>query len=76
MLAGENGFYDEFRRAQANLRANIVAGNGTTFAFTGAPGTSPLPIFQALFRRNAAEQQREPEPGDLHERKLPGLGVV
>ena len=49
MLAGENGFYDEFRRAQANLRANIVAGNGTTFAFTGAPGTSPLPIFQAFF---------------------------
>ena len=49
MLAGENGFYDEFRRAQANLRANILAGNGTTFAFTGAPGTSPLPIFQAFF---------------------------
>ena len=24
MLAGENGFYDEFRKAQANLRANIV----------------------------------------------------
>ena len=49
MLSGENGFIDEFRRAQANLRANIVAGNGTTFAFTGAPGTSPLPIFQAFF---------------------------
>jgi hypothetical protein len=49
MLAGENGFYDEFRKAQANLRANIVAGNGNTFAYTGAPGTSPLPIFQAYF---------------------------
>jgi hypothetical protein len=49
MLAGENGFYAEFRRAQANLRANIVAGNGNTFAYTGAPGTSPLPIFQAYF---------------------------
>ena len=49
MLAGENGFYDEFRRAQANLRANIVAGRGATFAYTGAPGTSPLPIFQAYF---------------------------
>ena len=49
MLSGENGFIDEFRKAQANLRANIVAGNGTTFAFTGAPGTSPLPIFQAFF---------------------------
>ena len=26
-----------------------VAGLGNTFAFTGAPGTSPLPIFQAYF---------------------------
>ena len=49
MLKGENGFYDEFRLAQQNLRANIVAGQGTTFAYTGAPGTSPLPIFQAFF---------------------------
>jgi hypothetical protein len=49
MLAGENGFYEEFRKAQANLRANIVAGQGNTFAYTGAPGTSPLPIFQAYF---------------------------
>lgn len=45
----ENGFYDEFRKAQANLRANIAAGNGNTFAYTGAPGTSPLPIFLAHF---------------------------
>ena len=36
-------------KAQANLRANIVAGNGNTFAYTGAPGTAPLPIFQAYF---------------------------
>jgi len=49
MLSGENGFYDEFRKAQANLRANIIAGNGNTFAYTGAAGTSPLPIFQAYF---------------------------
>ena len=45
----ENGFYNEFRKAQANLRANIAAGQGNTFAYTGAPGTSPLPIFQAYF---------------------------
>jgi hypothetical protein len=50
MLTGENGFYDEFRLAQANLRANIVAGNGNTFAYTGAPGTSPLPIFMAYLQ--------------------------
>jgi hypothetical protein len=49
LLAGENGFYEEFRKAQDNLRANIVAGRGNTFAYTGAPGTSPLPIFQAFF---------------------------
>ena len=47
MMKGENGWYDEFRLAQANLRANIIAGNGTTFAYTGAPGTSPLPITMA-----------------------------
>jgi hypothetical protein len=45
----ENGFLDEFRRAQANLQANIAAGRGNTFAFTGAPGTSPLPTFLAYF---------------------------
>lgn len=45
----ENGFYDEFRRAQSNLRANIAAGRAPTFAFTGAPGTAPLPIFMAFF---------------------------
>jgi len=50
MLSGENGFYDEFQKAQANLRANIIAGKGNTFAFTGAPGTAPLPIYMAFFQ--------------------------
>lgn len=50
MLAGENGFLDEFRKAQANLRANIVAGKGNTFAYTGVAGTSPLPIFMAYLQ--------------------------
>lgn len=45
----ENGFIDEFRRAQANLQANIAAGRGATFAYTGAAGTSPLPTFAAFF---------------------------
>lgn len=50
----ENGFLNEFRRAQANLRANIAAGRGATFAHTGA-GTSPLPTFLAFFNaQNAA----------------------
>jgi hypothetical protein len=42
-----NGFLNEFKIAQANLQANIAAGKGNTFAYTGAPGTSPLPIFLA-----------------------------
>ena len=45
----ENRFLDEFRLAQANLRANIAAGRGNTFAYTGAPGTSPLPIFAGAY---------------------------
>src|SRR5262249_30833926 len=45
----ENGLLDEFKLAQANLRANIAAGRGNTFAYTGAPGTSPLPITLAYF---------------------------
>jgi hypothetical protein len=44
-----NGFLNEFRLAQANLQANIAAGRGNTFAYTGAPGTAPLPIFLAHF---------------------------
>jgi len=45
----ENGFLDEFRLAQANLQANMAAGRGNTFAFTGAPGTAPLPTLLAYF---------------------------
>ncbi|HXH05015.1 MAG TPA: TonB-dependent receptor [Vicinamibacterales bacterium] len=47
----ENGFLQEFRRAQANLRANIAAGRGATFRYFG-PGTNtePLPIFLAYFQ--------------------------
>jgi hypothetical protein len=49
-----NGFLDEFRVAQANLVANIAAGRGSTFAYTGAPGTSPLPIFLAYLNGSTA----------------------
>jgi hypothetical protein len=45
----ENQFLNEFRVAQANLAANIAAGRGNTFAYTGAAGTSPLPIFLAHY---------------------------
>ncbi len=43
----ENNFVNEFRVAQANLVANIAAGRGNTFAYTGVPGTNPLPIYLA-----------------------------
>ena len=56
----ENGFLDEFRKAQANLQANIAAGRGNTFAYTGAPGTSPLPTFAAFFERVPASQANDP----------------
>jgi hypothetical protein len=52
----ENGFLKEFRQAQANLAANIAAGRGNTFAYTGAPGTAPLPIMLAHFTgRNGSQ---------------------
>ena len=50
----ENGFLAEFRKAQANLQANIAAGRGNTFAYTGAPGTAPLPIMLAFFNGRAS----------------------
>jgi hypothetical protein len=45
----ENGFLNEFRQAQANLQANLAASNTASFAYTGAPGTAPLPTFLAFF---------------------------
>jgi len=38
----------EFELAQQNLRANVVAGRGATFAYMGpGTGTNPLPLFLA-----------------------------
>ncbi len=43
-----SGFYNEFFAAQRNIAANIAAGLANRgFAYTGAPGTSPLPIHLA-----------------------------
>jgi hypothetical protein len=43
----ENVFLNEFKLAQANLKANIAGGKGTTYAYTGVAGTAPLPIMLA-----------------------------
>ena len=41
-------FNGEFERAQQNLRANVLAGRGGTFAYFGpGTGTNPLPLFLA-----------------------------
>lgn len=65
----ENNFVNEFRKAQANLQANIAAGPGAgciggvttancqlNFAYTGAPGTSPLPILLAFLNGRPSSQ--------------------
>ncbi|MBI4476230.1 MAG: TonB-dependent receptor, partial [Acidobacteria bacterium] len=55
----ENGFFDEFKLAMANLQANNLAGGSRvgSFAYFGpGTGTSPLPIYLAYLngRRDAA----------------------
>jgi hypothetical protein len=50
----ENGFADEFAKAQANLYANMAAGRGATFAYFGPnSGTSQLPIMLSYFNTAA-----------------------
>ncbi len=44
----ENGFLDEFKRAQTNLAINVAAGS-SSFANQGRPGQFALPIFDAAF---------------------------
>ena len=44
----ENGFAEEFKRAQTNLAINQAAGVNS-FANRGLPGQVPLPIFDATF---------------------------
>jgi len=52
----ENNFLAEFQNAQRNLQANIAAGQGNTFAYTGAAGTVPLPIFLAHLNGRSTDQ--------------------
>ncbi len=56
----DNGFLKEFRQAQANLQANIAAARGNTFAYTGAPGTAPLPIFLAYYNAQPTANAGDP----------------
>ncbi|HSG01471.1 MAG TPA: carboxypeptidase-like regulatory domain-containing protein, partial [Vicinamibacterales bacterium] len=46
----ENGFFEEFKLAQANRVANVAAGRGSNCRYYGpGTGTSPLPIYLAYF---------------------------
>ena len=55
-----NGFLSEFRLAQANLQANIAAGRGATFAYTGAGTLAAADLPRALQRagRGQCRQHR------------------
>jgi hypothetical protein len=57
----ENGFLDEFKLAQANLRANLAAGRGANFRYFGpGTGTSPLPTYLAYFTGLNASLANDP----------------
>jgi Carboxypeptidase regulatory-like domain/TonB-dependent Receptor Plug Domain len=62
----ENGFLEEFARAQANLRAHVESGCGTaanacSFAYRGpGTGTSPLPTYLAYFARIPGSRAGDP----------------
>ena len=56
-----NNFVNEFRQAQANLRANIAGGQASRgFAYTGLPGTGPLPIYLGYFTGSPASAAGNP----------------
>jgi hypothetical protein len=57
----ETNFLNEFKLAQANLRANVLAGQANRgFAYTGLPGTSPLPIYLAYFQGLPGSRAADP----------------
>jgi hypothetical protein len=66
----ENGFMDEFRLAQANLRANIAAGNGSTFAYTGARHIAARDLSRVFQREHSSGRSC-----GLLVRELPELGL-
>jgi hypothetical protein len=59
-FGSSTNFIDEFKKAQKNLAANVAAGRGATFAYTGIPGTSPLPIFLASYNGVAPGSASDP----------------
>jgi hypothetical protein len=69
----ENGFLDEFKRAQANLQANIAAGRGATFRYAGpGTGTTPLPTMLAFFAGVPASGKPDPNVAGSYLSPTPG----
>lgn len=67
----ENGFAAEFRLAQANLYANIAAGQGATFRYRGpGTGTSPLPLILAYIHTPTASSPYNPSNAALYTSSL------
>jgi len=57
----ENGTFDEFKLAMANLQANMAANRGNNFKYYGpGTGTSPLPITLAYFSGYTADKASDP----------------
>jgi hypothetical protein len=52
----------EYELAQRNLRANVEQGFGPSFAYTGLPGTSPLPIILAHLNGLGPASANTPRP--------------
>src|SRR3954463_1007034 len=56
-----NGFINEFKQAQRNLQINAANGQATRgFAYTGLPGTGPLPIYLGYLTGTPTSQAGDP----------------
>ncbi len=70
----ENGFLDEFRLAQQNLRANVAAGRGANFRYAGpGTGTGAAADLPRLLHRHGRESGQR--CGALLERAVRGHDV-
>ena len=71
----ENGFADEFRLAQQNLAANRAAGLNS-FAYTGNPGTSPLPVMLQYFTGQGAAARNPNNPANYTNSRFANTALI
>jgi hypothetical protein len=73
----ENGFTQEFLRAQANLLANRAAGRGNNFRYFGpGTGTSPLPILLGFFTGQGAAVRDPNIPANYGSSSFATAGLI